>query len=131
MPNTFVDINVERGTLAIVGALLDYFVTAGIATTSLGLCGMLKPSISKLEPRTGEFCARAQVALLQGKKETVDPAAAVALVSSRPCPFSQLDCKLMKKTVCSATKTQFDQLFNSLEKKGALVRSLDEWSVPI
>jgi hypothetical protein len=131
VPGTYYNINVTRACLLISAAILDAVATSGLASASLALSGLAKQGIAKLDTKFGEYCCLVHSAKLQNGQLEVKPEAVHGLIFGHPCPFVELNCRLMETNRCNASVLAIAELFQRLMEKGALHRHGDRWFVAL
>ncbi|MBV9824582.1 MAG: hypothetical protein JO001_02715 [Alphaproteobacteria bacterium] len=129
VPNTYYNVNVKRSALVLGAAVLDAMATGGLASAFVALMGLSKQAITKVDPRSGEYCCLIHCTKLDATGAAPDPQMLVDLLSGNGCPFVPLQCTLMVGKRCGADIRAMEVLFRSLENKGALRHSDEGWNV--
>jgi hypothetical protein len=131
LANTFCNINVKRTSIIMAAIILDALLTNGLATAALHLGGSMKRGVAKIDPGSGEYCCLVHAGKARDAGAALTPDTVQQMISGKPCPFIELNCRLMRERICGAQLNDIDLLFQSLEEKGALERNDGNWIIPL
>ena len=136
MAGASVDVRVRRvvcavSAFAIAAVALDALLTGGLAMGLAHLGGWAERGVAKINPESGEFCCLVHAVKARDSTEEVTPAVVHAMISGKKCPFVDLNCRFMQDNLCLSKESDIDVLFGSPEKKAALEKHYDRWTVPL
>jgi len=131
LPRTYYFINIKKTTLTFILGALDFFITKGLLTPTVGTVLNLGRSVARLNPENGEFCVYSEAILLKkDEKKRFKESNIYSRLNDQPCKHESVNCIYNKDKNCVITLENTRNIFRNLEKKTVFSQTkTDNWKV--